>query len=339
MKRRLNENIRKLLGGLQIGKMQLYEGMVVFPLFSSFEALEDCMGLDEAFEKECVEFKEVSDSGRVPELLAVNKCDLKILILEGQELKGAKQNRTLNTFILLPEHSETVIPVSCTEQGRWRYEKKHFDLTDKLVGNRVRKAISVSVKNNFMLGRKFESNQHQVWEEIDGYQRVFERFNATRSYDRLFEDLEGKVKKYEKYFPPEKGQTGMVVFIDAKLEGVDLVLNKKIYADNHYKILRSYVVDDLERKRRKLGQKSDWFRVKMNYDLMEQEMRKIIGVFWEETAKSDEFVSKSPGLGYEHRLVGDKVEGNFLVYHEKPVAAHLFPKEENKTGKMIDELF
>ena len=62
---------------------------------------------------------EVSRGGSVPELKVVNKSDRMLLILDGEELVGAKQNRIVNTTILIAGNTATVIPVSCVEQGRW----------------------------------------------------------------------------------------------------------------------------------------------------------------------------------------------------------------------------
>jgi hypothetical protein len=58
---------------------------------------------------------EVSAGGHVPELKVVNKGETPVLLLDGEELAGARPNRALNTTILVRGHSETIIPVTCTE--------------------------------------------------------------------------------------------------------------------------------------------------------------------------------------------------------------------------------
>ena len=74
------------------------------------------MTLQEALDQQVLEITELDESGSVPELKVTNTAAQYVLLLDGEELMGAKQNRVLNTTILIKPNSETVIPVSCTEQ-------------------------------------------------------------------------------------------------------------------------------------------------------------------------------------------------------------------------------
>ncbi len=337
MKEKLNKNISELLTGLQTGEMQVHNSMAVFPLLSKHSAFEGMTGLDEAFEKKCIEFKEVSKSGSVPNLLAINKCKHKVLILEGQELKGAKQNRTLNTHILLAENSETVIPVSCTEQGRWSYKKTHFDLTDKLVSHNLRRKINMSVKDGLKFDKAFISNQAEVWDEIESYMISFDKFNPTSSYDDFFEEIKVDLRDYEGKFPVLENQVGVVVFIDGKLEGVEFVNDTKIYKQNHDKIIKSYMIDDFKIYTGKRKKKSGKFELAdLDYTAREGEMKAIIDKFFKEVIVSYYTIHKSPGLGSEYRLTESEVEGNILVFEEKPLVAHLFPKETTNQNNNVN---
>ncbi len=44
-----------------------------------------------------------------------NHTEIPVLILDGSELKGAKQNRIVNISILLKKNFEIIIPVICVE--------------------------------------------------------------------------------------------------------------------------------------------------------------------------------------------------------------------------------
>jgi len=106
--------------------VKIFNNMGVIPLFTSINESPQYLTLKEALEKRLLTITEVSQSGSVPELKVVNKAKIPVLLLDGEELAGAKQNRVLNTTILLKENSETIIPVSCTEQGRWAYATAAF---------------------------------------------------------------------------------------------------------------------------------------------------------------------------------------------------------------------
>ena len=109
-----------ILAGISCGDAVSFGNMAVAPLVRNAEAAEgpEYLILREAFEAGFLQVSEVSESGSVPELVVRNTGKLPILILDGEELAGAKQNRVVNTSILVPPEAKIVVPVSCTESGR-----------------------------------------------------------------------------------------------------------------------------------------------------------------------------------------------------------------------------
>ena len=110
---------------VRVGEPLSCGSLAVFPLFSECSLFaQDENRLDyllahEAMARGTVVVTEVSDEGVVSDLLVRNDDETPILMLDGTELRGGKQTRVLNTTALLGGRSETRIPVSCIEVGRW----------------------------------------------------------------------------------------------------------------------------------------------------------------------------------------------------------------------------
>jgi len=64
---------------------------------------------------------EVSPEGVVGEVLVVNGGRVPVLMLEGEEWSGARQNRVLRESILVRPGCAVRVPVVCSEPGRWGY--------------------------------------------------------------------------------------------------------------------------------------------------------------------------------------------------------------------------
>ena len=139
----MRKNIQDTLDSLSVGPAVQYGPMTMYPLLlQGVQAPRpniEYVCLEDALRTEKVIIQEVSAGGSVPELMFQNHSDWNVLLVEGDHLVGAKQNRTLNTTILAPAHEELIIPVSCVEQGRWshRSSKFSYSATDKrdLSGN------------------------------------------------------------------------------------------------------------------------------------------------------------------------------------------------------------
>jgi hypothetical protein len=97
--------------------------------------------LDEALDAGLAEVTAVSEGGAVPELVFRNAADRDILLVDGEELVGAKQNRVLNLTVLVAAEQQVNIPVSCVEAGRWAWrmnEQTRFESAYRATLYRVR---------------------------------------------------------------------------------------------------------------------------------------------------------------------------------------------------------
>src|SRR5512137_2174245 len=123
---------------VRVGDPIRHQALSVFPLFDGFQAPVEYLLSDEGIGSGTVTVEEVSEAGSVPDLLVENKGDVRVLFLEGEELVGAKQNRILNTSVLIAAHSRVKIPVSCVEAGRWRYRSRLFGSSGSHCSSRLR---------------------------------------------------------------------------------------------------------------------------------------------------------------------------------------------------------
>ena len=80
----------------------VFRNLAVSPLVVSNPRADDYSTLDEALTTGRVRITEVGEAGSVPELKLLNDTDHPILLLDGEELTGAKQNRICNLTILAP---------------------------------------------------------------------------------------------------------------------------------------------------------------------------------------------------------------------------------------------
>ena len=109
----------------ELGKPQSFQGLGLIPLFSRDEPALEYIGLDEAAAAGLV-VTEIDQSGSVGTLAVSNPLKDNVLLYEGEELIGAKQNRVLERTILVHAQSKTPVPVNCVERGRWSYRSEQF---------------------------------------------------------------------------------------------------------------------------------------------------------------------------------------------------------------------
>jgi ARG and Rhodanese-Phosphatase-superfamily-associated Protein domain len=89
-----------------------------------------------------------------------------VLLLDGEELIGAKQNRVLNTTVLIAAHSHLTIPVSCVEQGRWAYKSARFAVSNASLYASVRALKAEKVTAYLRATGKHTSDQFEIWKGV-----------------------------------------------------------------------------------------------------------------------------------------------------------------------------
>ena len=124
------------------------------------------MTLEEGLSQGFVIITEISTGGSVPELKLVNKSPDKVLVVDGEELMGAKQNRIVNASFLIAENSEVVIPVSCVEQGRWSYRSAMFSYGEKVMPPSLRREKQKKVAESLNRGSGYRSDQGEIWNDL-----------------------------------------------------------------------------------------------------------------------------------------------------------------------------
>src|SRR5688572_6635809 len=135
----MNTLLADYISTITLGEPQRLRNLMVFPVFAANGHDREFLTLAEALQNNLVTLTEISQSGQVPHLKLTNAADVPVLLVEGEELIGAKQNRVLNTTILVNAKSETIIPVSCTEAGRWSYSSPLFKHSGHLSPHKLRK--------------------------------------------------------------------------------------------------------------------------------------------------------------------------------------------------------
>jgi hypothetical protein len=173
--------IKNYLEQLKIGRKQSYKNLALYPLLSTCSLGLEYPLLDEALNKNLIEIVEKDRGGSVPELRVMNKSPKMILILDGEELVGAKQNRIVNTTILVKGNATIVIPVSCVEHGRWSYDTPQFHSKKRMMSSNLRAMKSEQVNYSIKSSGEFRSDQSAIW---DGIAEKLEYFRITSCWQR-----------------------------------------------------------------------------------------------------------------------------------------------------------
>jgi hypothetical protein len=235
-----------LLPKLRVGEPVRHENLSVFPLFAETCGKVAYRLSDEALSDQSVLVEEISQSGCVPNLLVENKGDVRVLFLEGEELIGAKQNRILNTSVLVPAHTKLTIPVSCVEQGRWRYKSRYFGVSGSHSPSKLRRALRSSVSRSVQANLGHTSDQMEIWKGVSALHARHQVASATGAMSDAFETYKVRIAAFTNNLKYIEGASGLAVAIGGQMISFDLFDKASTCRKIWDRLLSGVVFDALE---------------------------------------------------------------------------------------------
>ena len=227
---------------IQLGDPVEHRGIVIAPLFprrtpeAAYVTIEQALPLGFRVE-------EVSDSGAVPELVVRNPTDKDVLLYDGEELLGAKQNRILNVSVLVAAGAKTLIPVSCVEEGRWQRRSAAFTSAPHASDPELRRR-KVEQLAASPLARG--TAQGVVWDAVREKAARLRADTPTGAQADVFRSRADELRELEVAFAAAPGQCGAVLALGDTL-CLDYVSRPDAFVALWPKLRAGYLLDAIER--------------------------------------------------------------------------------------------
>jgi len=234
------------LAAITVGDPVVFENLLMFPLLGPSVKAIDYVTLDDAIDRRVSEITEVSANGVVPELRIVNRGLKPTLIIDGEELVGAKQNRVVNLTILVAAESELIIPVSCVEAGRWRAKSSRFATAPRTQYATGRAKRMAQVSRSMAHCGDRTSDQSAVWADIADKSARMHSSSSTSAMEQMFTDHAVSIDTYVSGLAPVDGQIGALFAIGDHIVGFDLFDHAGTFRKLLPKLVRSYAVDAID---------------------------------------------------------------------------------------------
>ncbi|MCS7315296.1 MAG: hypothetical protein NZ554_07480 [Bryobacteraceae bacterium] len=189
---------------------------------------------------------EISEQGNVPEIVVVNSAPQPVLILDGEELLGAKQNRIVNLTIMVPPRTTLRIPVSCVEARRWHAESRVFRSSPYLQYPSARAAKLRAVSCEMRVSGRRRSDQAAIWADIEPKASRLGVRSPTSAMRDLYDRHLPRLEDYAGAQTFTANQRGAIFAVDGKVRGLELFNHPATLRRLLPKLIRSYALDALD---------------------------------------------------------------------------------------------
>ena len=221
-----------------VGEPSVVGGLAVFPLSGGGEELS--FGSFARGVSSGVTAKELPSGPSVNDIVISNPTGSLVLLLDGEEVLGAKQDRVFDGSVLVPAQSEVQVAVCCVERGRWdaRGRSGRFSTSPQVSHPRLRGAMTRGRDRSS--GR---SSQEDVWASVNQSVIEMRATSVTFAMSDAYRSVTDRLDEMTARVPLRPEQRGAIAFVGGRFAALDWVANTNAYAELHARLVRGYAFD------------------------------------------------------------------------------------------------
>lgn len=279
---------------IQMSSFQTEGLLSVVQFFTAQKNTIDYISLSEALKNELILVKEKDEGADVNNLSVFNLSKKPVFLMDGDILEGAKQNRVINSSVLLAPDSKGNLPVSCVEQGRWRFVSDKFKPADYTAPAKIRSDKSISVNESLKSFGVHSANQSKVWDNANKYHTMNNVESDSDNFSDLYFKHRENIDNIIKNFEADKKSNGFAVFIKNTLLSMDIFNRTDIFEEYFPKMIKGALFEVINLK-----------KVKNPITQLEAEYktRELTDLFDELPYKTYDSISLGQDIRYESNII------------------------------------
>jgi hypothetical protein len=231
----LDRSLAHWLDSCSTGKPTDVGSVTLVPILGT--AGPDADLLEEALAAGTATVSEIG-AGQVNTVRVCHRGSRPLLIIDGEEIVGAKQNRVFNASFLVGPNEIVDVPVSCVERGRWAYNKPAFGSPARTLTSTARGQKLSRVAASVTRSGSYDADQGAVWRDVDELLAKSNVHSGTASFSDAVESRLNDVDEAVSGVNVLPDQVGIAVIRGPHLVSMDLLGTPALFRRAWRKIAR-----------------------------------------------------------------------------------------------------
>jgi len=292
----LGDELAHWLTRVRLDPPQVAGTLEIHPVRLAGEPGTPYLLLHEALETKALEVVETT-RGNVNEVVAKNVGDRPVLILEGESVHGAKQNRVITIDMLLAAGTEVSVFVGCVEQGRWDQGHTAFESAEMSAEPKLRRTVRRASSPRGI------PDQARLWDAVGEKLDSSDTESPSGDYYVYMKRFKERVSEVASSLKSAPDQVGILATDGGRLVGFDLLGHPRNWNVVAERLSHSYVLGSLH----------------ADEELDGMQAARRPEEWLERIAHAGVATEPTEGLGARFKLTDDSIVGGGLWHEGRPV--------------------